>query len=240
MRGRLAVVEELSASGATLRLLPMSFKNSPFRYPHALLKPEPGAVYTADEMADDLNSDKFLEACRNARHNHLYAWLSDPEEGKRPRAVRPKRLRDAQEIARLAARAQQPHGLTGAQAEVIGSHLEERVLVLQGPPGTARAHARLRHPLALLAQATPARPSASRAGEDARRRQRRARIVARRTRQSGRVLGAGVGFGSNQTQNQNPTPSLAPPRDSKSSRSATTRHAVPDGCGACCPTGARG
>jgi hypothetical protein len=159
VRGRLALVEGLDERGAALRLLPLSFKNSPFRYRHQLFAPEAGTLYTADEMADDLNSDKFLEACRNARHNHLYRWLSDTDEGKRPRAVRPKRLRDAREVALLAARAQQPHGLTDAQSEVIGSHLEERVLVLQGPPGTGKSHTLGFAILSrMLAQATPARP----------------------------------------------------------------------------------
>lgn len=159
VRGRLALIEELDERGAALRLLPLSFKHSPFRYKHQLFAPEAGTLYTADEMADDLNSDKFLEACRNARHNHLYAWLSDPEEGKRPRVVRPKRLRDARDLARLAALAQQPHGLTAAQGEVIGSHLEERVLVLQGPPGTGKSHTLGFAILSrMLAQATPARP----------------------------------------------------------------------------------
>jgi len=157
--GRLAVVEELSEHGARLRLLPMTFKNSPFRYRHSLFAPEAGALYTADEMADDLNSDKFLDACRNARHNHLYRWLSDPEEGQRPRAVRPKRLRDAQEVARLAALAQSPHGLTDSQARVVGEHLTDRVLVVQGPPGTGKSHTLGFAILArMLAQASPARP----------------------------------------------------------------------------------
>jgi hypothetical protein len=159
VRGRLALVEELSERGACLRLLPMSFKNSPFRYRHALFAPEPGALYTADEMCDDLNSDKFLDACRNARHNHLYRWLSEPEVGRRPRAVRPKRLRDAQEVARLAARAQAPHGLTEPQARVVGEHLTDRVLVVQGPPGTGKSHTLGFAILSrMLAQATPARP----------------------------------------------------------------------------------
>ncbi|HEX8283989.1 MAG TPA: AAA domain-containing protein [Pyrinomonadaceae bacterium] len=159
VRGRLALVEELSERGAVLRLLPMSFKNSPFRYRHALFAPEPGVLYTADEMCDDLNSDKFLDACRHARHNHLYRWLSDPEEGRRPRAVRPRRLRDAREVARLAALAQAPHGLTEAQARVVGEHLSDRVLVVQGPPGTGKSHTLGFAILSrMLAQATPARP----------------------------------------------------------------------------------
>ncbi|HZB46029.1 MAG TPA: AAA domain-containing protein [Pyrinomonadaceae bacterium] len=159
VRGRLAVVEELTDAGLSLRLMPMSFKNSPFRYPHGLFAPAPGTLYTLDEMADDLNSDKFLEACRHAPTNHLYRWLSDPEEGRRPRALRPKRLRDALEVAALAARSQQPHGLTRAQTNVVGSHLEDRVLVVQGPPGTGKSHTLGFAVLArALAQSTPARP----------------------------------------------------------------------------------
>src|SRR5205085_5619420 len=147
------------ASHVSLRLLPMNFKNSPFRYRHQLFAPEADSLYTVDEMADDLNADKFLEACRNAGHNQLYRWLSDTEEGRRPRAVRPKRLRDAQEVARAAARAQSPHGLTAAQTEVIGSHLVDRVLVVQGPPGTGKSHTLGFAVLSrMLAQATPARP----------------------------------------------------------------------------------
>jgi hypothetical protein len=159
VRGKLAVVENIDEGGAVLRLLPMSFKNSAFRYPHMPLAPEAGALYTADEMADDLNSDKFLEACRNASHNHLYRWLSDTGEGMRPRQVRPKRLRDAREVARLAALAQGEHGLTEAQDEVVGSRLNERVLVVQGPPGTGKSYTLGFAILArALAQATPARP----------------------------------------------------------------------------------
>jgi hypothetical protein len=154
-----ALVEGLDERGAALRLLPLSFKNSPFRYRHALFAPGAGALYTADEMADDLNSDKFLDACRNARHNHLYRWLSDTGEGLRPRAVRPRRLRDAREVARLAALAQRPHGLTEAQARVVGSHLEDRVLVVQGPPGTGKSHTLGFAILSrMLAQSGPARP----------------------------------------------------------------------------------
>jgi len=159
VRGRLAVVEELGDARVRLRLLSMNFKNSDFRYPHWSFKPEAGAVCTIDEMADDLNADKFLEACRHAASNHLYHWLTNAEEGKRPRGLRPKRLRDASEIAALASRAQAPHGLTEAQARVVGGCLQERVLVLQGPPGTGKSHTLGFVVLArALALATPARP----------------------------------------------------------------------------------
>ena len=159
LRGRLAVVEEFDGARAALRLLPMSFKNSDFRFPHRLFKPEAGALFTVDEMADDLNADKFLDACRHAATNNLYRWIDDSEEGKRPRAVRPRRLRDAREIADIASLTQQPQGLTAAQRRVVGDALTDRVLVLQGPPGTGKSHTLGFAVLArALALATPARP----------------------------------------------------------------------------------
>lgn len=159
IHGKLAVVEELSTEGLTLRLMPMSFKNSPFRYTHRAAAPERGFVYAIDEMADDLNSDKFLDACRNAESNHLYKWITDEATGKSPRNVRPKRLRDARELARMAHATQRPHGLTRAQDEVVGSHLDKRALVVQGPPGTGKSHTIGFAILARsLAQTTQARP----------------------------------------------------------------------------------
>lgn len=159
VRGRLAVIEELNDACVRLRLLPMSFKNSEFRYPHWMFKPEAGTVCTIDEMADDLNADKFLDACRHAASNHLYQWLANPEEGKRRRDVRPQRLRLAAEIAALASAAQTPYGLTEAQKRVVGGYLRERVLVLQGPPGTGKSHTLGFAVLArALALGTPARP----------------------------------------------------------------------------------
>jgi hypothetical protein len=250
VRGRLALVEELDAGGAALRLLPLSFKNSPFRYRHQLFAPEAGALYTADEMADDLNSDKFLEACRNARHNHLYRWLSDTEEGKRPRAVRPKRLREAREIASLAARAQEPHGLTDAQTEVIGSHLEERVLVLQGPPGTGKSHTLGFAILSrMLAQATPARPfrvavlAKTHAAVNV-----ALESVAKRARQ---LLGEGAGcwvpgVGEEQAFTQHLTPNTQHPLLAPLARLNVVKvcndagDAVPGGCGRVLPDGGEG
>lgn len=160
VRGRLATVEELDDEGrVVLRLLPMSFKNSPFRYPHRLFVPDAGAIYTIDEMADDLNSDKFLEACRHASSNVLYGWLDNPAQGQEPRMVRPKRVRAARELAEMAAAAQAPGGLTRAQASIVGEHLTERVLVVQGPPGTGKSHTLGYAILSrALAQATEARP----------------------------------------------------------------------------------
>ena len=159
VRGRLATVEEMTESHLSLRLLTMSFKNSSFRFAHRIFKPEAGTLYTVDEMADDLNGDKFLDACRHAASNRLYHWLSNPDVGKKERQIRPKRLRDGKEIAELAHRAQAPHGLTEAQRSVIGDYFLDRVLVVQGPPGTGKSHTLGFAALArALALSTPARP----------------------------------------------------------------------------------
>jgi len=159
IHGRLAIVGQVDAAGLTLRLLNMSFRNSAFRYGHRKIVPEAGTLYTLDEMADDLNSDKFLAACREAGRNHLYRWLTDPDVGRSPRPIRPTKLRLAARIADLAAEAQQPGGLTEAQRRVVGDHLADRVLVVQGPPGTGKSHtlgfAVLTRALAL---ASPTRP----------------------------------------------------------------------------------
>jgi hypothetical protein len=159
VHGRLAVVERIDASSVELRLMPMSFKNSTFRYTHRLFTPSPGTVYTLDEMLDDLNADKFLEASQNAESNHLYRWIERPEEGKQPRAIRPKRLREVADVADLAHGVQAPHGLTDAQRRVVGDHVADRVLVVQGPPGTGKSHTLGFAVLArALALATPVRP----------------------------------------------------------------------------------
>jgi hypothetical protein len=138
--GRLARVESIEEYRVTLALLSLSFKNSEFRFWHNRLAPQAGTLYTVDEMVDDLNSDKYLEACRNAESNHLYRWLTDPDEGKSERPIRPQRLRHAIEIAEAAGRAQAPHGLTRAQRQIVGENITDRILVVQGPPGTGKSH----------------------------------------------------------------------------------------------------
>lgn len=160
VHGRLCVVEEITERSIKLRLMKMSFKNSNFRFGHRMIEPSAGQLYTLDEMADDLNSDKFLEACRNAESNQLYLWLDDLALGLSRRDwIRPSRLRTAGRVAELADAAEAPHGLTDAQREVIGAYLAERMFVLQGPPGTGKSHtlgfAAISRALAL---ATPARP----------------------------------------------------------------------------------
>jgi CRISPR/Cas system-associated exonuclease Cas4 (RecB family) len=163
VKGRLAVIEQIDESKIELRLLRMSFKGARFRYGHRNFAPQLGEIYTLDEMVDDLNADKYLEACRNAAHNHLYGWLNEayqnPSAQKPLRAIRPVRLRAGREFAELAAQSQQPYGLTAAQLEIVGGKFAELALIVQGPPGTGKSHT---IGFAILARAlalkTPVRP----------------------------------------------------------------------------------
>jgi hypothetical protein len=163
VRGRLGVIRTISDTQLTVQLQRLSFRPTPFRYSHSRADLHPGQVYTLDEMVDDLNADKYLEACQHAPANALYRWLStaytDPQAPKPLRAIRPSRLRDGLAFADLAAQAQQPAGLTAAQHAIVGAHYPEQVLVVQGPPGTGKSHTL---GLAILARAwalrTGARP----------------------------------------------------------------------------------
>jgi hypothetical protein len=144
VRGRLGVISAIHDAQITVRLHRLSFKPTPFRYPHRRTDLQPGQVYTLDEMVDDLNADKYLEACQQAASNPLYRWLNaaylDPQAPKTQRVLRPSRLRAGQAFADLAAQAQQPSGLTTAQRAIVGAHYPEHVLVVQGPPGTGKSH----------------------------------------------------------------------------------------------------
>jgi hypothetical protein len=151
VRGRLGVIGAISDAQLNVRLHRMSFKSSPFRYTHRCTDLQPGQVYTLDEMVDDLNVDKYLDACRHATSNHLYRWLSeayrDPQAPKPLRMMRPSRLRAGLEFAALAAsdavlaaQSQPAYGLTPAQRTIVGAHYSDCVLVVQGPPGTGQSH----------------------------------------------------------------------------------------------------
>jgi len=144
VRGRLGVISTISDVQITVRLHRLSFKPTPFRYPHRRTDLQPGQVYTLDEMVDDLNADKYLEACQHAASNPLYHWLSDAytdRQAPKPlRVIRPSRLRAGLAFADLAAQAQQPSGLTVAQRAIVGGYYPEHVLVVQGPPGTGKSH----------------------------------------------------------------------------------------------------
>src|SRR4029453_9310594 len=109
-------------------------------------------------MVDDLNAEKYPEACHHPAANHLYRWLSaaynDPQAPKPLRMMRPSRLRAGLEFAELAApsaelvapgaepaaQSQQPYGLAPAQHAIVSAYYSESALVVQGPPGTRKNH----------------------------------------------------------------------------------------------------
>jgi len=90
VRGRLGVIRDINDTQVTVQLQRLSFKPTPFRYPHRRTDLQPGQVYTLDEMVDDLNADKYLEACQHAASNPLYRWLSDAYTD--PQAPKPNTL----------------------------------------------------------------------------------------------------------------------------------------------------
>ena len=61
VRGRLGIISAISDTQITVQLQRLTFKPTPFRYPHRRTDLQPGQVYTLDEMVDDLNADKYLE-----------------------------------------------------------------------------------------------------------------------------------------------------------------------------------
>ncbi|MBM3223927.1 MAG: hypothetical protein FJZ47_09020 [Candidatus Tectomicrobia bacterium] len=143
VRGQLGVIRAIRDTRITVQLPRLTFKPTPFRSPHRRTALQPGQVYTLDEMVDDLNADKYLEACQHAAANPLYRWLSEaythPQAPKPLRVLRPSRVRAGLAFADLAAPAQ-PSGLTAAQRAIVGGGYPEQVLVVQGPPGTGKSH----------------------------------------------------------------------------------------------------
>lgn len=136
--GRLATIQAVTPDSIDLKLLGFPFGNSSFRYYHdTKLAPEPGQMYTLDEMADDMNADKALAALRNAGTNVLYRWLED-----RPavRAVQAETAAAGQRFAALVDHVEGKIRLTSRQAEVVGQHLGDPLFLVQGPPGTGKSH----------------------------------------------------------------------------------------------------
>ncbi len=65
LRGRVAIVQRLGDEEIDLELLDITSYRSQFKYPHDIkLLPNAGEQWSLDEMADDLNFDKYMEAIR--------------------------------------------------------------------------------------------------------------------------------------------------------------------------------
>ncbi|MGB8647852.1 MAG: AAA domain-containing protein [Anaerolineae bacterium] len=136
--GRLATLHALGADWVDLELLDLKFRGSKFRYYHDTeIVPERGQRYTMDEMADDLNADKVLEALQQTGTNTLYRALLQPP------ALRPVPVTRAAALAEFAALVdtlEKQSKLTPRQRQVVAESLADPVLLVQGPPGTGKSH----------------------------------------------------------------------------------------------------
>ena len=134
IRGRIAVVTHLAADTITLDLLDMTSFGSDFKYRHdTKFMPVVDGFYTLDEMADDLNADKYQAAVRHTLGNALYAALVTPAPAT-PAHAEP----HAGTFLAAVQRAVPSVRLTDAQTEVVTGHGNTPLLCVQGPPGTGK------------------------------------------------------------------------------------------------------
>jgi DNA helicase II / ATP-dependent DNA helicase PcrA len=137
--GRLAVIQLLGSDWIELKLLDITFNNSRFRYFHQVKQElQSGNLYTLDEMADDMNADKALEALGHANQNTFYQWLLErPEQC----TVDENLKSQAAELLHQINAIEHPAQLTTAQSQVIGpDFLGEPAFLVQGPPGTGKSY----------------------------------------------------------------------------------------------------
>jgi len=134
VHGRVAVITRLAGDGLDLRLLGLTHHRSQFKYAHDVrLIPVPGDRYTLDEMADDLNFDKYREAIQHAATNAFFQRLATPA------AVPTPGLRSGRMDQFLRAiRALRTSPLTGAQEAVVADYHAAALLGVQGPPGSGK------------------------------------------------------------------------------------------------------
>jgi len=155
VRGRIGVIQAMEGLSLSLKLTDMTFgksKNAPvdtdkkisFRYSHDnRLRPMVDEFYLIDEMVDDLNGDKLLEACRHADFNPFYHLLANyvapTKQATKAEAANPVAAWAA-DFGELVARLEGQNAPTLRQQEVISGHLTEPIFLVQGPPGTGKSH----------------------------------------------------------------------------------------------------
>ncbi|HBY93348.1 MAG TPA: hypothetical protein DEP84_05175, partial [Chloroflexi bacterium] len=139
VNGRRAVIASLTENELLLFWRDFSSRGHRFRYVHRRDAPVPGMVYVLDEMADDLNADKQVAACREAESNVFYRWI-EAGQPPVPHQVPVDILRGARAFGRRVPRWEAPRAPTTRQAEIIGRRLADPILLVQGPPGTGKSH----------------------------------------------------------------------------------------------------
>lgn len=136
--GRLAVIEAIDTKQLVVKFPFPGRGDSESRFKHWSVPLEVGQYYTLDEMADDLNGDKLVAACRNAADNLLVRLAERPE------TVGVVHREEASPVANhFVERINQlehPFGLTSAQQQIVAGHLDQPILLVQGPPGTVKSH----------------------------------------------------------------------------------------------------
>lgn len=134
IHGRLAIIQRIDDAGVDLQLLDLTAGHARFRYWHdRSLIPTVGARYTLDEMADDLNFDRYVAALRHADDNPLFKQLT----GQTSPMLSPQSMERQERFMaamRSAASAQTP---TQAQEAAITDD-GHRTLCVQGPPGSGK------------------------------------------------------------------------------------------------------
>ena len=95
-------------------------------------------------MVDDLNADKYLEACQHAASNPLYHWLSAaytaPQAPKPLWVIRPHGSAPDRRLRTWRRRRSSPPASPRRNAPLLADLYPEHVLVVQGPPGTGKSH----------------------------------------------------------------------------------------------------
>ena len=136
--GRLAIIQAIDDGKIVLDLLPLTFYRSSFRYPHdKTLEPEAGQLYTLDQMADDLNADKIIDALANIDTNVFYSWLIQKSP---PRQVSQEAEQAMSRFSNLVDQLDGRKRPTARQREVIVERLADPLFLVQGPPGTGKSH----------------------------------------------------------------------------------------------------
>ncbi len=131
-KGAIVRLEQVSLQAVEGLLLGFGKRATAFRFGHVDVQPVVDALFSLDELVDDLLADKQQEACVRSRGSLLQRALEDdPSRFDLP--VRPEQLQRAQRLL------QGVPSLTARQREGVLLLLRSRLSLLQGPPGTGKS-----------------------------------------------------------------------------------------------------
>lgn len=135
IKGRLTIIKGMAGATVTLDLSSLTSRESAFKYSHNIkLLPAPGDLYTLDEMVDDLNADKFLQAVRHSAGNLLFDALNASVASE----CLPQFSSRGELFLKLATKHIPKFQVTERQAEVVAACDDLPIVCVQGPPGTGK------------------------------------------------------------------------------------------------------